>query len=59
MQKLSQWSRFLAAHFPWFVLACATTGVLFPDVFSWLNGPITMGLFAFMTFANSLGGGFR
>ena len=59
MQKLTQWSRFLGAHFPWFVLACATTGVLFPDVFSWLNGPITMGLFAFMTFANSLGGGFR
>ena len=59
MQKLTQWSRFLGAHFPWFVLACATTGVLFPDAFSWLNGPITMGLFAFMTFANSLGGGFR
>ena len=59
MQKLSQWSRFLGAHFPWFVLACATTGVLFPGTFSWLNGPITMGLFAFMTFANSLGGGFR
>ena len=59
MQKLTQWSRFLGTHFPWFVLACATTGVLFPDTFSWLNGPITMGLFAFMTFANSLGGGFR
>ena len=59
MQKLSQWDRFLGSYFPWFVLACATTGVLFPDTFSWLNGPITMALFAFMTFANSLGGGFR
>ena len=59
MQKLSQWDRFLGSYFPWFVLACATTGVLFPDTFSWLNGGITMGLFAFMTFANSLGGGFR
>lgn len=59
LQKPSQWSRFLGAHFPWFVLACATTGVLFPDTFSRLNGSITMGLFAFMTFANSLGGGFR
>lgn len=59
MQKLSQWDRFLGSCFPWFVLACATTGVLFPDTFSWLNGGITMGLFAFMTFANSLGGGFR
>lgn len=59
MQKLSQWDRFLGSCFPWFVLACATTGVLFPDTFSWLNGSITMGLFAFMTFANSLGGGFR
>ena len=59
MQKLLQWDRFLGSYFPWFVLACATTGVLFPDTFSWLNGSITMGLFAFMTFANSLGGGFR
>ena len=59
MQKLSRWDRFLGSYFPWFVLACATTGVLFPDTFSWLNGSGTMGLFAFMTFANSLGGGFR
>lgn len=59
MQKMSQWSRFLGAHFPWFVLTCASMGVLFPNVFSWLNGGITMGLFAFMTFANSLGGGLR
>ena len=43
MQKLSQWDRFLGSYFPWFVLACATTGVLFPDTFSWLNGSITMG----------------
>ena len=58
MRKLSQWNRFLGAHFPWFVLACAATGILFPDVFSRLNS-IMVGLFAFMTFANSLGGGFR
>ena len=58
MRKLSQWNRFLGAHFPWFVLSCAATGILFPDVFSRLNS-IMVGLFAFMTFANSLGGGFR
>lgn len=59
MQKLFQWNRFVGTHFPWFVLFCATMGVLLPDTFSWLNGTITMSLFAFMTFANSLGGGFR
>ena len=58
MQKLSQWNRFVGHYFPWFVLACAGLGVLFPDVFSRLNN-ILVGLFAFMTFANSLGGGFR
>ena len=58
MQKLSQWNRFAGAHFPWFVLACAALGVLFPNVFSRLNN-IMVAMFAFMTFANSLGGGFR
>lgn len=58
MQKLSQWNRFVGAHFPWFVLACAALGVLFPNVFSRLNN-IMVAMFAFMTFANSLGGGFR
>ena len=59
MQKLLQWNRFVGTYFPWFVLFCAAMGVLLPDTFSWLNGTITMSLFAFMTFANSLGGGFR
>lgn len=58
MQKISQWDRFVGAHFPWFVLGCVVLGLTFPDVFSPLNG-IMVPLFAFMTFANSLGGGFR
>lgn len=33
-------------------------GIAFPEVLSHLNG-VTVGLFAFMTFSNSLGGGFR
>ncbi len=40
------------------VLCCVALGIAFPEVLSHLNG-VTVGLFAFMTFANSLGGGFR
>lgn len=58
MQKLNQINAFMGKHFPWFVLFCVCLGVLFPDVFSPLSH-VVMGLFAFMTFANSLGGGFR
>lgn len=58
LQTLQRANRFVGAHLPWFVLACVTLGVAFPDTFAPLKH-ITMGLFAFMTFANSLGGGFR
>lgn len=58
MEKLNRVNAFVGGHFPWFVLACVSLGVLFPDVFSPLSR-VTMGLFAFMTFASSLGGGFR
>ncbi len=40
------------------VLFCVAMGICFPGVLSHLNA-ITTGLFAFMTFSNSLGGGFR
>lgn len=58
MQKLNQVNQFLGKYFPCFVLLCVCLGVLFPEFFDPLND-IVVGLFAFMTFANSLGGGFR
>lgn len=58
MQKLNQINDFVGKHFPWFVLCSVCLGVGFPDFFDPLNH-IVMALFAFMTFANSLGGGFR
>lgn len=58
MQTLMKWDRFIGAHFPWFVLVCVLCGLALPDVFSPLNDYM-IPLFAFMTFANSLGGGFR
>lgn len=41
-----------------FVFCCAAAGILLPDVFAWMK-PLAVWLFAFMTFANSLSGGFR
>lgn len=58
MQKLHQINQFLGKYFPCFVLLSVCLGVLFPVFFDPLNH-IVVGLFAFMTFANSLGGGFR
>ena len=58
MEKLYRINAFVGKHFPWFVLVSVCLGISFPDVFSPLNR-IIMGLFAFMTFASSLGGGFR
>lgn len=40
------------------IVAFVLVGITFPDTFSPINH-YTMPLFAFMTFANSLGGGFR
>ena len=49
---------FLGRHMAPVVLSCVALGILFPEVLSHLNA-VNAGLFAFMTFANSLGGGFR
>jgi predicted Na+-dependent transporter len=58
MQILDRLNRFLGRYFPFFVLLCVALGVLFPDFFDPINRCVVV-LFAFMTFANSLGGGFR
>jgi len=49
---------FLGRRYPLLVLIGVITGLLFPDVFSPINR-ISIPIFAFITFANSLGGGFR
>jgi len=58
MQKLLQWDRFISAHLPLFVLGVVIFGVSFPAVFVPINA-VSIPLFAFLSFANSLGGGFR
>ncbi len=55
MQKLDG---FLGRNMALLIVICVVVGVAFPGVFSPLNR-LTVALFAFMTFANSLGGGFR
>lgn len=58
MQRLQRLDTFLGRHFPLFVLGFVILGLLFPEPLSWFN-KISIPLFAFITFANSLGGGFR
>lgn len=58
MQSLYHINKFVGRNMPWFVLGCLALGLTFPDTMSRLGG-ISVPLFAFMTFANSLGGGFR
>nr|WP_326186201.1 bile acid:sodium symporter family protein [uncultured Oscillibacter sp.] len=58
MQKLYRVNEFVGRHMPWFVLGCLALGLGFPDAMSHLSR-VAVPLFAFMTFANSLGGGFR
>lgn len=48
----------LGKYMPFFILACVGLGFGFPETFSCLND-VAVGLFAFITFANSLGGGYR
>ena len=57
-EKMARIDRFIGGHMPPVVLTCVALGILFPDVLSHLKA-VTVFLFAFMTFANSLGGGFR
>ena len=49
---------FLGKHMAVLIVAFVLVGITFPGIFSPIND-YTMVLFAFMTFANSLGGGFR
>lgn len=58
MQILYRMNGFISRHLPWFVLGCVIIGLTFADVFSQLSN-ITIVLFAFMTFTNSLSGNFR
>ncbi len=58
MKYLLRADAFVGRHMALFVLLCVTLGVAFPTFFAPINR-VTMGLFAFMTFASSLGGGFR
>ncbi|WP_295587213.1 bile acid:sodium symporter family protein [uncultured Oscillibacter sp.] len=55
MEKLDA---FLGRHMAPLIVLFVLAGIALPDVFSPIND-YTMALFAFMTFANSLGGGFR
>lgn len=48
----------MGRYMPFFVLFSVFMGFLFPGPLGFLNA-FSVGLFAFMTFSNSLGGGFR
>lgn len=58
LQDLYRINKFVGRHMPLAVLGCLVLGLTFPETLSRLGG-ITVPLFAFMTFASSLGGGFR
>lgn len=58
METLYRIDGFVSRHMAPVVLCCVAVGIAFPEVFSRIN-TVTVALFAFMTFANSLGGGFR
>ncbi len=58
MTPLEKLDAFLEKHMALLIVAFVLVGITFPDTFSPINH-YTMPLFAFMTFANSLGGGFR
>ena len=58
MSPLEKLDAFLGKHMAVLIVAFVLVGITFPGIFSPIND-YTMVLFAFMTFANSLGGGFR
>ena len=58
MDFLIRSNRFLGKYYPFFTVGCVLLGLLFSGTLSHLNR-ITVPLFAFITFANSLGGGYR
>lgn len=55
MEKLD---RFLGDKMAVLVVICVAIGIALPDTFAFINR-YNVALFAFLTFANSLGGGFR
>lgn len=58
MRTIYRADAFVGRHMASATLLCVALGVLFPAPFSRLKS-ITIWMFAFMTFANSLGGGFK
>lgn len=58
MKYLYRADAFVGKHMALVVLCCVALGIFFSDTLSVLN-VLNVPLFAFMTFANSLGGGFR
>ena len=58
MSPLEKLDAFLGKHMAVLIVAFVLVGMTFPCIFSPIND-CSMVLFAFMTFANSLGGGFR
>jgi len=58
MDALIRCNKFLGRYYPFFTVGCVTLGLLFSGSLSALSR-ITVPLFAFITFVNSLGGGFR
>ena len=58
MDLLIRANRFLGKYYPFLTVGCVLMGLLFSDTLSVLSR-VTMPLFAFITFANSLGGGYR
>lgn len=58
MKVLYRADGFASRHMAPVVLCCVALGIAFPDTLSRLND-LAVPLFAFMTFSNSLGGGFR
>lgn len=58
MTSLSRINTFLGRHYPWFILVFVGIGLLFSEPLNPLTS-ITVPIFAFITFSNSLGGGFR
>lgn len=58
MRAIHRADAFVGRHMASATLICVALGVLFPDTFSVMKS-LTIWMFAFMTFANSLGGGFK
>lgn len=58
MDFLIRANRFLGKYYPYFTVGCVALGLLFSGPLSNLSR-ITVPLFACITFANSLGGGYR